>query len=54
MSLLSCLKYFLEAKLKCFDTIPLAEEISRVPSRDSYGLLVLTLMKIYKEKEKAE
>ena len=44
-----------EAKVKSFVFFPLAEEISKQPSIDSVmWLLVLTLMKIYNEKEKAE
>lgn len=41
--------------MKSFGLIPLAEEISKQPSIDSaVWLLVLTLMKIYNEKEQAE
>ena len=48
----SCLKGLLEAKVKSFGLISLAEEISKQPSIDSVvWLLVVTLMKIYNEKE---
>ena len=41
--------------MKSFGLIPLAEEISKQPSIDSVvWLLVVTLMKIYNEKEQAE
>lgn len=50
-----CLKGLPKAKVKSFELIPLAEEISKQPSIDSaVWLLVLTLMKIYNEKEQAE
>ena len=50
-----CLKKLLEAKVKGFILILLAEEISKQPKIDSVTwLLVVTLMKIYDEKEQAE
>lgn len=50
-----CPKILPEAKVKSFKFIPWAEEISKQPSIDSVvWLLVLTLMKIYNEKNQAE
>ena len=52
---LSCLKSLSEDKVKNFGLIPLAEEISKQPSIDSVlWLLIVTLVKIYNEKEQAE
>ena len=51
----SCPKSLFEAKMKSFGLILLAEEISKQCSIDSVmWLLVLTLMKIYNEKEQVE
>lgn len=48
------LKNLLEADLKSFGLIKLAEEISKQPSIDFVTwLLVFTLMQIYNEKEQA-
>ena len=50
-----CPKKLLEAKVKDFGLILLGEEISKQPKIDSVTwLLVVTLMKIYNEKEQAE
>ena len=46
------LKSLPDTKVKSFRLIPLTEEISKQPSTDSVlWLLVVTLMKIYNEKE---
>ena len=47
-----CLKSLLETKVNSFGLTVLAEEISKQPSLDSLvWILVVTLMKIYNEKE---
>lgn len=50
-----CPKCLLEAKLRSFGLIPLAEEISKQASVNCLmWLLVGKIMQIYNEKEKAE
>ena len=50
-----CPKSLPEAKVKGFGSVLLAEEISKQSSIDSVmWLLVLTMMKIYNEKEQVE
>ena len=50
-----CPKSLLECKVKIFGLIPSAKEISKQPSVDSVmWLFVVTLMKIYNEKEQTE
>ena len=49
-----CQKSLPEAKVESFGLIPLVEETSKQCNLDTVGwLLVLTLMKIYNEKEQA-
>ena len=50
-----CLKNLPKVKLKSLGLVLLAEEISKHPYVDSVvGFLVLSLMKTYNEKERAE